>query len=161
LFLGTALGMLGALGYAVYGLAMGKRRRAGLTLVVTLLWLGVYVLTMVLVSLLTPQHILDQSQERCFDEMGFSVSQVTTTTTLGTGTNQQTAQGRYYVVRMQLRNAAIRTAQKPDHPAFFLDDQQGHRYTSSAAGQRAVGQAPAWEQRLQPGEQQTRDVVFD
>jgi hypothetical protein len=161
LFLIIVVGLLGAVAFIIYALVTGKRRQAGLTAVISTLWLIAYVLCMIVVSVLTPQSILDQSQERCFDEMCFSVSHVATTETLGSGPNQQTAQGVYYVVTVQLRNASSRTAQKPDHPVFFLEDQRGVRYTPSPTGQKAVGNEPTWDQRLQPGERQTRDVVFD
>ena len=161
LFLITVVGVLGAVASIIHGLVTGKRRRAGLTAVITTLWLIAYVLCMIVVSVLAPQRILDQSQERCFDEMCFSVSHVVTTETLGSGPTQQTAHGAYYIVAVQLRNASSRTAQKPDHPVFFLEDQQGARSTPSPAGQKAIGNEPTWDQRLQPGERQTRDVVFD
>jgi hypothetical protein len=161
LFFITVVGILGAVAYIIYALVTGKRRRAGLTAVMSALWLIAYVLCMIVVSALTPQRILDPSQERCFDEMCFSVSHVATTDALGSGPTQQTAHGAYYIVTVQLRNASSRTAQKPDHPVFFLEDQQGVRYTSSPAGQKAVGNEPTWDQKLQPGERQTRDIVFD
>jgi uncharacterized protein DUF4352 len=161
LFLITVVGVLGAVAYIIYGLVTGKRRQAGLTAVITTLWLIAHVLCMIAVSTLTPQRILDQSQERCFDEMCFSVSHVATADTLGSGSNQQTATGIYYVVTVQLRNASSRTAQKPDHPVFFLENLQGARYTPSPAGHKAVGNEPTWDQKLQTGERQTRDVVFD
>lgn len=161
LFLATALGVLAALIYALSALVRGQRRRAGLTLIGTLAWLCVYLLLMVVVSLLTPQTVLPQSQERCFDEMCFSVTSVMRESTVGAGTTQATAQGIYYVLSIQLRNASLRTPQKPDHPAFYLVDQQGHRYLPAASAQLALGQQPTWDQRLQPGERQTRTVIFD
>ncbi len=93
--------------------------------------------------------------------MCFSVVQATTQTALGTGAQAHTAQGLYYVVTVQVRNASQRTAQKPDHPAFFLEDGHERQYLSSPIGQQAVTQQPTWETRLQPGETQPRTLVFD
>jgi hypothetical protein len=105
--------------------------------------------------------VLEPHQERCFDEMCFSVLQAMTQSTVGNREQMQTAQGLYYVVTVQLRNASQRTAQKPDHPAFFLDDGQGGHYPPSQGAQHALGQQPVWDARLQPGETQARTLVFD
>src|SRR6185437_16010021 len=109
----------------------------------------------------TAQQVLDAHQERCFDEMCFSVPQSMTQSTVDNGEQTQTAQGLYYVVTVQLRNASQRTAQKPDHPAFFLDDGRGSHYLPSQSTQQALGQQPVWDARLQPGEAQSRTLVFD
>ena len=48
-----------------------------------LLWIGAYVACLLLVSLTTPQRIIGQGDEQCFDEMCFSVGAVSATPTLG------------------------------------------------------------------------------
>jgi hypothetical protein len=161
LFLVSVVGALGVLIALVYGVVIRRHRLIRVVLISAAVWLAVYGVLLVGASLLTPQQILAAHQERCFDEMCFSVPQATTQATAGTGEQAPTAHGLYYIVTVQLRNASQRTAQKPDHPAFFLDDGQGHHYQVSPAAQQAVGQQPIWDARLQPGERQLRPLVFD
>ena len=160
LFLATVVGALGVLIALVYSALTRRRRLVLLLLISSAGWLVVYSVLLVGASLLTPQQVLDSHQERCFDEMCFSVLQATTQSTMGTGEQTQTAQGLYYVVTVQLRNADQRTPQKPDHPAFFLDDGRGSHYLPSQTAQQAVGQQPLWDARLQPGDTQARTLVF-
>jgi hypothetical protein len=158
LFLASVVGGLGALTLLGYAVVRRRRRLARSVLLASLLWVVVYGALLIGTSLVTPQQILAEGQERCFDEMCFSITQAVTQPTLGTGTQPR---GTFYVVTMQLRNASRRVAQKPDHPTFFLDDAQGKHYLPSPSGQQAFGQQPTWETRLQPGETQARLLVFD
>jgi len=161
LFLGTILGVLGCLVYMIYTLVTHRVRRTLVCLLGLGVWLGIYTLIMIAVSLATPQTVLVKGQEHCFDEMCFSVTDVMTMRTVGTGTQRQAAQGIYYIVTVQLRNAARQTPQKPDHPTLYLVDRAGHQYDSFSGGQTIIGQSPQWDRRLQPGEVQARAVVFD
>jgi Domain of unknown function (DUF4352) len=161
LFLVSVVGALGVLIALVYGMFTRRRRLIRVLLISAAVWLAAYSTLLVCASLLTPQQVLEAQQDRCFDEMCFSVLQATTQSTVGAGEQTQTAQGLYYIVTVQLRNASQRTAQKPDHPAFFLDDGQGHHYLPSQAAQQALGQQSVWDARLQPGERQARTIVFD
>lgn len=161
LFLVSVVGALGVLIALVYGVFSRQSRLIRVLLISGSVWLVVYSVLLVVASLLTPQQVLESHQERCFDEMCFSVLQATTQSTVGNGEQTQTAQGQFYVVTVQLRNASQRTAQKPDHPAFFLDDGQGRHFPPSQAAQQTLGQQPIWDARLQPGETQSRTLVFD
>jgi hypothetical protein len=161
LFLASIVGALGVVIGLLYGIFTRRRRLVRVLLISSAVWLLVYSALLVITSLLTPQQVLGADRERCFDEMCFSVLQATTQSSVGAGEQTQSAHGLHYVVTVQLRNASQRTAQKPDHPAFFLDDGQGHRYLLSQAAQQAVGQQPTWDARLQPGETQSRTLVFD
>jgi Domain of unknown function (DUF4352) len=161
LFLGTIFGVSGCLVYIIYTVLTHRARQTFACLLGLGIWLGIYTLIMIVVSLATPQTVLVRGQEHCFDEMCFSVRGVMTTRTVGTGTHKLTAQGIYYIVSVQLRNAARQTSQKPDHPALSLVDRADHQYDSSSTGQTSIGQSPQWDQRLQPGEVQTRTVIFD
>jgi hypothetical protein len=161
LFLTTVVGALGVVIAIVYGAFTRRRRLIRVLLITSAIWLALYIALLVGASLLTPQQVLQAHQERCFDEMCFSVLHATTQSTVGAGEQTQTAQGLYYVVTVQLRNASQRTAQKPDHPAFFLDDGHEHQYQPSQVAQQALGQQPVWDARLQPGETQSRPLVFD
>jgi len=161
LFLVSVVGALGVLSALIYGIFTRRRWLVRVLLISSAVWLVVYSALLVIASLLTPQQVLEAHQERCFDEMCFSVLQATAQSTVRNGEQAQTAQGLYYVVTVRLRNASQRTPQKPDHPAFFLDDGQGHHYLPSQVAQKALGQQPVWDVRLQPGETQSRPLVFD
>ena len=161
LFLATVVGALGVLIALVYGVLTRRRRLIRILLITAAIWLALYTALLAGASLLIPQQVLAAYQERCFDEMCFSVLQSMTQSTIGTGVQTQSAQGLYYVVTVQLHNASQRTAQKPDHPAFFFDDGRGSHYLPSQTAQQAQGQQPLWDARLQPGETQSRTLVFD
>jgi hypothetical protein len=160
-FLATVAGAIGMVITLIYAVIARRRRLIRAVLIGSVIWIATYSVVLMGASLLTSQRVLEPHQERCFDEMCFSALQATTQTTLGAGAKAQTAQGLYYVVTVQLRNASQRTAQKPDHPTFFLVDGQGHEYQPSPTGQQAIGQQPTWETRLQPSEAQPRTLVFD
>ncbi|HEY1391094.1 MAG TPA: DUF4352 domain-containing protein [Ktedonobacterales bacterium] len=161
LFLVSLVGALSVLMALVYGVFTRRRQLIRVLLTGAAIWLAVYTFLLVSASLFTPQPVLEAHQERCFDEMCFSVLNAATQATVGDGEQAQAAQGLYYAVTVQLRNASQRTAQKPDHPAFFLDDGRGHQYQLSPTAQQALGQQPVWDTRLQPGERQSRPLVFD
>jgi hypothetical protein len=161
LFLASVVGALGVVIALVYGALTRRRRLIRVLLLSSVIWLVGYSALLIGASLLTPEQVLEAHQERCFDEMCFSVLQATTVPTVGDGEQTRTAQGLYYVVTVQLRNASQRTAQKPDHPAFFLDDGRGRHYFPSQAAQQTLGQQPVWDARLPPGETQPRTLIFD
>ena len=161
LFLASVMGALGVVIALVYGALTRRRRLISVLFISAAVWLMGYSVLLIGASLLTPQQVLEAHQERCFDEICFSVLQATTLPTVGDGEQTRTAQGLYYVVTVQLRNASQRIAQKPDHPAFFLDDGRGRHYQLSQAAQQTLGQQPAWDARLQPGETQPRTLIFD
>jgi hypothetical protein len=145
-FLLTLLVLVGALVAAPVTLFQKRSslaRRIGLGM---LAWLGVYVALLLGFAWLTPQEYLNLKQEKCFDEMCFSVTQAT---------RVATPQGTTVTIMLQLRNAALRSAQKPDSPVAVLVDGQGHAYQLSA-----MSQHPVWAQQLQPGETQDRALIF-
>jgi hypothetical protein len=108
---------------------------------------------------------LDLSQERCFDEMCYSVKGVAITHALG----QFKAQGDFYVVTVQLRSDSRGTAQKPSQPALFVVDAQGQSYSQMVnAGDepglptgQPVTADQLWNQKIQPGQVVSRTVAFD
>ncbi len=111
-----------------------------------LAWLIIYTALLFGFAWFSPQTILNQGQEECFDDMCFSVTQARFAAA---------TQGSELIVTLQLRNAALRTAEKPDHPAAYLVDQQGKTYQPSSTGQQ-----PVWDQQLLSGETQQRTLIF-
>lgn len=161
LFLASVLGIFALIIISSIALLKRNRRLARNTLLGILVWLIAYTIALLGVSLLTPQTVLALRHEHCFDEMCFSVTQVTTPKTIGNSPHQLTATGLFYVVTVQLRNAALRAPQKPDSPSFVLVDAQGHSYSPSQAAQQGIEQQPEWNSQLQPGEVQSREIIFD
>ena len=168
-FIGAFFGLVGLAITMIAALLTRHFRTAWRIGWMMLAWAGVYIAVLLLASFTSRPRLLDFGQEHCFDEMCFSVQSVTTTKTLGTGSNQITANGVYYLVTVQLRNAALRQPQKPSQPAVWVIDAQGRKYTEavSAAEEQGppFGQSVAflqlWNQRLQPGENQAHILAFD
>jgi hypothetical protein len=136
-----------------------------------LLGLGLicYFAIMLIVSLTSPQNTLALNQEHCFDEICFSVVGVDKVKTITGSSSPATAQGTFYLVQLQLRNAALRVAQKPDSPAFKIVDTQGHTYNYSkielASSTNVQTQTDTTDlfttTKLNPGEKSVRTLVFD
>jgi hypothetical protein len=145
-FLLTVLALLGAI--ATLPIMVLQRRYALARLIggIMFVWLLLYTGLLLGFSWLTPQTFLAQGREECFDDMCFSVTAASSTTS---------AKGDSITVTLRLRNAARRAAEKPDHPDAYLVDREGHSYFP-----QAVGQQPLWNQPLQPGEIQDRALRF-
>lgn len=161
----TFLAIPTCLGVILFALITRRTRlaeRAGLVLAA---WIGVYAALLLLFSLTSRTRYLAIGQERCFDEMCFSVTGVTTSPTLG----EAHAKGVFYIVSVQLHSEAKRTAQRPSQAELFVVDAQGRHYTQMFnAGDELglpVGQplttAQVWDRKLQPGETLARTIAFD
>lgn len=132
-------------------------------------WVGLYLVVLLIMSFTSTQITLAANQEKCFDEMCFSVTNVRATKTLDTGLGQTLAQGNFLVVQVQLRNAAKRVSQKPDSPKFQVVDAQGNIYDYSANGETALAKGQSqpeiytlnWTEKLQPGDKSERIIIFD
>lgn len=160
-FLLTVLILLGTIVAIIVTLVSRRQLPARHILIGSSIWLSLYIIGMLVVSFLTPQTVLSLRQEKCFDDMCFSVTSVDITTNLKAKQFVSMPQGLFYIVTVQLRNAAIRAPAKPDNPLFTLVDQQGHSYTPSSLAQQSIGQSPTWNQQLQPGEIVPREIVFE
>lgn len=160
-FLLTVLMLLSTIVAVIVTLVSRRRLPSRSILVGASIWLSLYITGMLMVSFLTPQTVLSLRQEKCFDDMCFSVTNVDITTNLNPKAYQATFHSVFYIVTVQLHNAAIRTPAKPDNPLFMLVDQQGHTYAPSLLTQQIIGQAPVWNQQLQPGEIVPREIVFE
>lgn len=163
--LGLAIGGIG-LGIALFTRHPKRAAKIGRLL---LGWIGLYTVALLVTSFASQPRFLGLSQDRCFDEMCYSVKAVTVTHTLGAAPDPLKAQGDYYVVTIQLRSDSRGTAQKPSQPALFVVDAQGKHYTQivNAGNELAVpiGQpvtaAQLWDRKIQPGETVIRTVAFD
>jgi len=170
-FFATLLALVSGVVVIVAALVTRRPRRAGKVGLVLLVWLGVYLLLLLGASFTSRPRTLGLNQERCFDEMCYSVTAVKIAPTL-TDVWSVTfrAQGNYYILTIQLRNAGRGTAQKPSNPAVFVIDAQGKSYThyfdftsrsfhvpTSMPG----GVYPLWSEKIQAGAVAVRTVVFD
>ena len=136
---------------------------------VLLAWIGVYAVLLLALSFTSQTRTIQPGEERCFDEMCFSVKANSVVSVLGTGPNQLKAQGEYLVVTVQLHSTAKRRAQKPSQPDLFVIYANGQRYTQAInAGSETdlpIGQPVTarqlWDRPVQPGETVSRTVAFD
>ncbi len=157
------------------GMGVVRRRWRGVGKIGLVLaaWLVVYALVLLGVSLFSQPRLLNLGQERCFDEMCYSVIETTFSPTLTAGTQVLHAEGRYLIATLQLRSAARRTAQMPSEPEVFVVDiphqRAGARITQALAAEDESGLAAGqvvtarqlWITPLQPGETVIRWVAFD
>ena len=159
--LATILALIGgAIGIAA-ALLTRRPRRARQVGLILLAWLGGYALLLLGVSFTSRPASLALNQERCFDEMCYSLTQVTLAHTLtNPSAHTFTAQGNWYVVTLRLRNAGRGTAQKPSNPAVFVIDTHGHQYPAylylagESWGQPANlpdSAIPLYPDKIQPG----------
>jgi hypothetical protein len=162
-FFATILALVAGVSMIVISLFTHRPERAWKVGGILLAWIAIYAVVLLLVSFASQPKFLNLGQERCFDEMCYSVKSVTMSHALG----QFTAQGDYYIITIQLRSAAQRTAQKPSQPDLFVVDSQGNRYSEivNAGNGLDLGQPVTtdqlWDQKIQPGEIIVRTVAFD
>ena len=168
-FLGTLLGLGVCAILLVVALLTRRGARAARIAALALGWVAIYVLVLLAVSFTSRPAYLAPGQERCFDEMCYSVQAVATAHTLGAAPNALTAQGDYVILILQLRSAAKGTAQKPSEPDLFMIDARGQRYSPALnagselnlpLGQPVTG-AQLWSVPVPPGESLRRTVAFD
>lgn len=123
-FLLTVALVLAGLVYALVALVRGRRRKALRALGLVVAWVALYALVLVTVSLVSRPKVLSMGQERCFDEMCFSVVDAASTPTL----HEHQARGIYYVAVIRLHNTARRQPQRPSSLRIWLRDGNGHEY---------------------------------
>ncbi len=171
-FFSTILAIMVGVILIFVALVTHRPRRAGRVALILLGWLGLYAVILLFVSWTSHPRLLDASQERCFDEICYSVTSVKVAHSLTNGWGYSfIAKGNYYVITVQLRNAALRTAQKPSNPELSVIDAQGKLYTHYIDQDmlELLGSAtnlpgrvdPLWGQKIQPGETASVWVVFD
>jgi len=166
IFFITCLALLGGLtaaGAALLTRRVGRAARIGLALAV---WLAVYAAALLFFSLTSHPHSIPLGQERCFDEMCFTLQSVLVESTLPPAA----AQGDFYILTIQLTNQAKRAAQRPSQPDLFILDAQGSSYSqmllaADLPGGQRVGQpvnaGELWSEKVQPGQTVVRHVAFD
>ncbi len=163
LFLASLIALVGAAAMAIRGSRRGAMR------VLRMLGTGwaAYLLVVVVVAAATaarPQRIIPMGEERCFDEMCFSVAGVQEFPQLGSADRTVKADGTFYVVTVRMRSHSRGRAQSEGGLRALLWD-AGKDYAVSADGQRAWeavnGETARLTARLEPGESVESVKVFD
>lgn len=163
LFLASLITLISVLVMAI----RGRQRTAMQTLRALGVGWAVYLVVVVAVAAATasrPQRIIPMGQERCFDEMCFSVVDVRTVPELGPASEPVKAGGLFYVVTVR---ASSRSRGRPQSEgglrALIWDS--GKYYEASPNGQRAWeatnGETAKLTARLGPGESVQSVQVFD
>ena len=170
-FLATLLVLPASIIIILIALLTRHPRRAGKVGLFLLGWIGLYVAVLLVVSITSRPRYLALNQERCFDEMCYSITSVKITPTITNDWMAQfQAQGNYYVLIVRLRNAARGTAQKPSNPVLFIVDTQGVIYShfidmSGCCWGEPTNLpglvVPLWPEKIQPGETVSQTVAFD
>ena len=166
IFFITCLALPGGLVAAAAALLtrrVGRAARIGLALAV---WLAVYAAALLFFSLTSQPQSIPLGQERCFDEMCFSLQSVVVEPTLASAA----ARGDFYILTIQLTNQAKRAAQRPSQPDLFMLDAQGRSYSqillaADIPGGQGAGQPVSarelWNEKVEPGQTVVRQVAFD
>ncbi len=137
---------------------------------------AIYIGFLLTFSFTSHETVLARGQEKHFCEidchLAYSIFDVRQTKTLGNGPNQSTADGLYHIVTIKTRfdeNTISPTrgngTLKPNSRLATVVDAQGHKYSPSETGAKALAQTEdpgtPLSEALRPGETYTTKVVFD
>ena len=137
LFIVVFLASVVTLAAAAVAALRGRRRRARSLLVGYGISVAIYLGAVVVVSLMSPQHVLAIGEDRCFDDWCVAVADVTVLRELGQGQRVVKADGVFYVVTLRLANHARGRTQRASSAAVHLIDGSGQTYEVSQRGQEA------------------------
>lgn len=126
----VALGLLGLL-FALLTRRWALLRRLALGMA---LYVGLYAVLLVGVSLLSPQRILRVGEPHCFDDWCVAVEQARAQGVIGTAA----ANGTFYLVTVRVSNQARGRSQRETGAAVFVLDEAGTRYAPDARGEQAL-----------------------
>jgi hypothetical protein len=150
-----------------------RARRIGLGVSV---WLGLYLALLLAFSFVSREQALAPGEEKYFCEidchLAYSVANVRKAKTLGSGPDEASAGGLFYVVTVRTRfdqttisNGRDDSPLTPNSRIVNIRDEHGNTYNASAEGQRALersqGIGAALNTALRPGESYTTELVFD
>src|SRR5436190_9600793 len=154
----------------VYSWRAGKSGLTKSLAIMSVAWIGLYMVLLMGVSLSSSGKVLALDQQKHFCgfyldcHLGVSVADVTTSKTLGNPPDQKTAQGTYYIVNLRVLNEARRATLAPyDLDVRIVSDEQviQRSQDAEAALETAGGKAIDLNQRVAPGTAYTKQVVFD
>jgi hypothetical protein len=161
IFLFSVLLILLALASLLVALLARKARLARLIGMGIGAYLVLYALTLVIVSLASPQQVLGINEDRCFDDWCIAALDVKEQPAIGA----TRAQGEYAVVTMRVTSRAKGIRQRAVDAAIYLLDASGRRYDPSPEGQKALEEAGRagrpLASYLNPGDSFTHTAAFD
>jgi hypothetical protein len=176
MFLGTGLVLGVTVLVIAYGLVRSNRLAVKYGLAAALAGAGIYGLLLLTASLASRERVLGPGEQKYFCEVdchvAYSVTEVTTTKTLGAGPHQATAAGTFHVVKVKTwfdeRTISRHRGNGPLTPNLrrvAVVDAQGRAYEPSPGGTGALAQAEGvgtpLTQPLRPGESYATRLVFD
>lgn len=160
----------------ISGWLFGGRGLARKVLAAVAILVAGYALVLFGASVLSHEWTLAPGEEKYFCEidchLAYSVADTAMTKTLGSGAEQATAQGMFYIVNVRTRfdekTISPHRGDAPLEPSprlVTLVDDEGQRYGVSAAAEAALaathGAGTSLTQSLRPGESYTTRLVFD
>jgi hypothetical protein len=154
LFLLLILLTLIALVAVVVALVRARWRTAGRWAAVTAGVWAVYLLAGLAVAVLTPQTVLGQGEERCFDEMCFRVTAVEKLPSLDLNGQKVISPDALYQVTVETTNRGLGRTQSEGGAEAFLVDAAGRRYKPTTV----LGDG--LDARVAPGGKATTELVF-
>ncbi len=175
-FLATGLLFLIAGVIFIYTVIKGQLAGSKFVLATTAVIASIYIGAVLSFSFTSHETVLARGQEKHFCEidchLAYSVFDVHQTKTLGTGSNQATAQGIFHVISVKTRfdeNTISSTRGngelKPNSRIATIIDGQGRRYAPSTQGETALAHSESvgtpLTTALRPGESYTTKLVFD
>lgn len=89
------------------------------------IWVGVYAILLIGISLQSKEHVLALNEDTCFDDWCVAVVDV----------SKKTYQNNLddYYIKLRISSKAKRVSQRPDHPNIFLADSLGNHNENFAA----------------------------
>ena len=139
----------------VVALLRARWRTAGRWASVTAgVWI-VYLLAGLAVAVFTPQTVLGQGEERCFDEMCFRVTATEKLPSLDLNGQKVISPDALYKVTVETTNHGLGRTESEGGAEAFLMDAAGKRYKPTTV------MGDGLEARVAPGGKATTELVFD
>ena len=149
--------------FAAFQFVCGRRQSARRTMARVAIALTAYLAIMIVVSLATPQRILQQSETRCWDEWCLSVDRVTGTLTIGHSI-VATPGDVFYLVDVRVSSRSRGRPQREVGVELYLLDAAGRRYDPDLEAERALAVAgragDPLDKLVNPGESFIHRVAF-
>jgi len=146
-FLFVVLATLITLVIVVASVLLGRPRLAAKVLALYGVCLVIYLGIIILVSLTTPQRVLNWGENRCFDDWCIAVDDIA---------RSESAMKVAYRVALRLSSRARRVAQRENGLVVYLEDEQGRRFEPVPDPA-----AKPFNILLQPGQSVTTTRVFE
>jgi hypothetical protein len=160
-FIAAFLGTAGSVVRALVQLPRGRLDAASRTATRLAVFLAIYALSLIVVSLFSPVEAVPLGAEQCFDDWAISVTGVERADRIG----DTAAEGVFWIVSVRVSSHALRRRQRETDVHVYLMDGQGRHHEVSARGQAALEQeglaGPPLTSFLDPGASFQSKLAFD